>query len=187
MNEDVKMVLEIAGDHMEKSFKHFEIEVSKIRAGKAHPSMLQGIKVNYYGSDTPLEQMSTVSIADARTLTVQPWERKMLQEVEKALLAANLGITPMNDGQIIRLPIPPLTEDRRKELVKQTREQGEKAKIAIRNVRKETNKELDQLQKDGVSEDEVKRGKSQLDVITKEHEDKIDQDLKMKEDEIMTV
>lgn len=138
MTEDLSKIIDEAKDSMNKAINHLEIELVKIRAGKANPVMLNGIMVEYYGNPTPISQVANISVMDARTLSVQPWEKHMLQPIERAIIAANIGINPQNDGNSIRLYLPPLTEERRKELVKRCNGEGEQAKIAIRNIRRES-------------------------------------------------
>ena len=148
---------------MKKAIDHLESELVKIRAGKANPTMLDGIVVDYYGSPTAINQVGNLSVMDARTLTIQPWEKNMLQPIERAIIAANIGINPQNDGNIIRLFLPPLTEERRKELVKRSNAEGEQAKIAIRNIRREAIEHIKKLQKDSVvSEDAAKDNESEM-------------------------
>lgn len=172
---------------MDKAFDFLQRSLVKIRAGKAHPNMVDGISVDYYGTMTPVNQVAKVSIADARTLTVQPWEKNMLQPIEQAIMNANIGVTPQNDGETIRLPVPSLTEDRRKELVKKARVEGENAKIALRTVRQDSNNQLKQLLKDGLPEDAVKNAEKKVQDITNDFGAKVDELLKAKEKEIMTV
>src|SRR5215213_506467 len=154
--EDVSITLELAEDAMKKAINHLETELTKIRAGKANPQMLDGIVVDYYGSPTPINQVGNISVMDARTLGIQPWEKNMLQPIERAIIASNIGINPQNDGNIIRLFLPPLTEERRRELVKRANGEGESSKVAIRNLRREAIEEIKKLQKEGLSEDESK-------------------------------
>jgi ribosome recycling factor len=159
MSDDVTLVLEMADDSMNKAISHLESELVKIRAGKANPQMLEGITVDYYGTPTPLNQVGNISVADARTLTIQPWEKNMLQPIERAIIASNIGINPQNDGVIIRLFLPPLTEERRRELVKRCLGEGEHAKVAVRNIRRDAIESIKKLQKNGLSEDEAKMPK----------------------------
>lgn len=187
MDEDIKAIFEETKDAMGKALKHLEGELLKIRAGKASPVMLDGIKVDYYGTPTPLNQVSAVSAADARTLTIKPWEKAMLQPIEQAIIAANLGFNPQGDGEMIRIPIPRLTEERRIQLSKQARSEGENAKIGIRNARQEANSMLKMLQKEGTSEDAVKNAEKQIQDLTDSFTKSVDDILKVKEDEIMTV
>ena len=173
--------------HMKKAIGHLETEISKIRAGKATPQIVDGIHVDYYGNPTPLNQVANVLIADARTLSIQPWEKNMLGPIEKAILAANIGITPQNDGTYIRLFLPPLTEERRKDLVKKVFAEGEHAKIAVRNIRRDSIEHIKKLQKEGLSEDIAKDGEKRIQDITDKHIVLVDQHCKDKEKEIMTV
>src|SRR6187402_3081782 len=156
MSDDVTLVLDDAQDSMQKALDHLETELIKIRAGKASPQMLDGLTVDYYGSLTPLNQVGNVSVMDARTLTIQPWEKNMLQPIERSIIAANIGINPQNDGNIIRLFLPPLTEERRRELVKRCHAEGEHSKVAIRNIRRDAIEHIKRLQKNGLSEDATK-------------------------------
>jgi ribosome recycling factor len=172
---------------MKRAIGHLEVEISKIRAGKATPQIVDGIYVDYYGNATPLNQVANVTVADARTLMIQPWEKNMLQPIEKAIMAANIGLNPQNDGTFIRLFLPPLTEERRKELVKRVFNEGEHAKVAIRNIRRDHLEAIKKLQKDGLSEDIAKDGEARLQVITDKHIVQVDQHCKDKEKEIMTV
>ena len=172
---------------MKKAIDHFETELIKIRAGKASPNMLDGIVVDYYGNPTPIGQVGNLSAMDARTLTIQPWEKNMLQPIERAIIAANIGINPQNDGNIIRLFLPPLTEERRKELVKRSNVEGEHAKIAIRNIRRDSIEQIKKLQKDGLSEDAAKDGENEIQEITNNYISLIDKHLEAKEKEIMAV
>lgn len=187
MSELVKLQLEEARDSMNKAVDHVELELTKIRAGKANPSMLDGIMVDYYGSPTPLSQVANVNTPDARTLVVQPWEKNMIPVIEKAISDANLGINPQNDGIVIRLMVPPLTEERRKDLVKKVKAEGEAGKIAIRNIRKDTNERIKKLLKEGVSEDEVKVGEAEVQKLTDGFILKVDKHIDLKEKDIMTV
>ena len=187
MNEDLLIVLEIAGEKMEKAVNHLELELSRIRAGKANPHLLDGITVDYYGVVTPLSQVANISTPDPKTIAIQPWEKNMIGPVEKAIMASNLGITPVNNGEIIRISIPPLTEERRKNLVKQVKQEGENAKVSIRNTRRDANEEIKQLQKDGIPEDEAKKAEEEVQKLTTEFTAKVDQEIEAKEKEIMTV
>src|SRR5678815_1973039 len=154
MAEELDLIIEISNDSMSKAINHLETELIKIRAGKATPNIVDGIVVDYYGNPTPINQVGNISVADARTLTIQPWEKNMLQPIERAIIAANIGINPQNDGNMIRLFLPPLTEERRRELVKRCNGEGEHAKVSIRNIRREAIEDIKKLQKDGeISED----------------------------------
>lgn len=185
--EDLEFYLEEAKDHMEKSLHHVSHALAKIRAGRALPSMLDGLMVDYYGSQTPINQVASVNSPDAKTLAIKPWEKTMLAEIEKAIINSDLGLNPQNDGEIIRLNIPPLTEERRKELVKQSRHEAEHGRVSVRNVRKDTNDHLKKLLKEHVSEDEVKKAEDSVQSLTDEYVSKIDELLANKEEEIMTV
>lgn len=185
--EEIKMYLDEAKELMDKSIQHTGNELVKIRAGKAMPNMLDGIMVNYYGNPTPIQQVSSVNTPDARTLTIKPWEKNMLNEIEKAIINSDLGLNPMNDGDMIRINVPPLTEERRKTLVKQAKAETENGKISIRNIRKDTNDGLKKLQKDGASEDEIKRAEDQVQQLTDKAVAKMDELLVAKEKEIMTI
>lgn len=187
MDDSIKSVLNHTEDLMKKALLHLESELLKVRAGKASPVMLDGVMVEYYGSPTPVSQVGAVSVADARTLTIKPWEKNMIGPIERAIQEANLGINPQNDGELIRLPIPRLTEDRRKDLVKQAKAEGEHAKVSIRNIRQEANNKLKNLHKDGVAEDEIKNAEKKIQDSTNKYATRVDEILKGKEDEIMTV
>ena len=185
--EEINFYIDEAKESMVKAIEHFETEIAKVRAGKASPSMFNGVNVDYYGSATPINQVASVTNQDARTLVISPWEKPMLQEIERAIMGANLGVTPMNDGDFIRIVMPPLTEERRRDLVKQVKEYSENAKISLRNVRRDANDGLKQLQKDGTSEDLIKDAESNVQNITNDYAAKIDTILVAKEKEIMTV
>jgi ribosome recycling factor len=187
MSDDLLFILEDAQDLMQKALDHLEAELVKIRAGKANPQMLDGLFVDYYGSATTINQVSNVSATDARTLTIQPWEKNMLQPIERAIIAANLGVTPQNDGNIIRLFMPPLTEERRKEFVKRANGEGEHSKVAIRNIRRDAIEEIKKLQKDGLSEDEAKDAEKKIQDTTDKHISLVEKHLASKEKEIMSV
>lgn len=181
------MYLDEAKDMMEKAIKHFGSELTKIRAGKASPAMLEGITIDYYGVTTPLNQAATVSTPDARTLMIRPFERKIIGDIERAIINSELGLNPQNDGEQIRLNLPPLTEERRRDLVKQAKGESEGGKVRVRNIRKEINEGLRKLQKDGASEDDIKRAEEKVQQLTDSYITKVDQLLEAKEKEIMTV
>ena len=181
------MFLDDARDSMAKAVKHTEGEFTKIRAGKAMPNMIHGVLVPYYGTPTPVEQIASITTPDARTLAIKPFEKKSIPDIEKAIRDSNLGFNPQNDSELIRISIPPLTEERRKNLAKQVKAEAENGKVRIRNIRKDTNEELRKLLKEGASEDEVKNAEDQVQTITNEAIAKIDQLLAKKEAEIMTV
>ena len=187
MSEDVELIMDDTDDLMKKAISHLESELVKIRAGKANPQMIDGIMVDYYGNATPINQVSNISVMDARTLSVQPWEKNMLQPIERAIIASNIGINPQNDGNIIRLFLPPLTEERRKELVKKANGEGESAKVAIRNIRREAIEQIKKLQKNGMSEDVTKDAEASIQELTDKFISLVDKHLATKEKEIMTV
>jgi ribosome recycling factor len=187
MAEDLEAIQNDSTTSMKKAIDHFEAELTKIRAGKASPNMLDGIVVDYYGNPTPIGQVGNISVMDARTITIQPWEKNMLQPIERSIIAANIGINPQNDGNLIRLFLPPLTEERRKELVKRTNVEGEHAKIAVRNIRRDAIEQIKKLQKDGLSEDAAKDGENEIQEITNNYILLVDKHLAAKEKEIMAV
>ena len=187
MTDDLALILDDCTSSMKKAIDHFETELIKIRAGKASPDMLNGIVVDYYGNPTPIGQVGNISVMDARTLTIQPWEKNMLQPIERSIIAANIGINPQNDGNLIRLFLPPLTEERRRELVKRSNVEGEHAKIAVRNIRRDAIEQIKKLQKDGLSEDAAKDGETDMQEITNNYISLVDKHLEAKEKEIMAV
>ena len=184
MNEEVKFVLESAKESMDAAITHLQKEFIKIRAGKANPSMLSTVMVEYYGSQTPLSQVSNINTPDARTISVQPWEKSLLAEIETAIMHANLGFNPMNNGEMIIINVPPLTEERRIQLVKQAKSEAEDAKVSIRSSRQDENKEIHNLD---ISEDLESNAEIDIQELTNEYTDKIDQLLHAKEAEIMKV
>jgi len=187
MNEEVEFILDSAKEHMQNSLAHLKKELLNIRAGKASPAMLHSIQVDYYGSTTPLSQVSNINTPDGKTITVQPWEKNMLQEIERAIMAANLGFNPMNNGESIIINIPALTEERRRELTKQAHAEAEHDKVSVRNARKEANDEIKKLKNDGLSEDLAKNAESDIQDLTNSFVKQIDDVLSAKETEIMTV
>ncbi|MBS1627954.1 MAG: ribosome recycling factor [Bacteroidetes bacterium] len=187
MNEELDLIIEDAADSMQKAIAHLESELVKIRAGKASPTMLDGITVEYYGAPTPINQVANVSVLDAKTISIQPWEKPMLAAIERAIMQANIGVTPQNDGVQIRLYLPPLTEERRKELYKKASAEGENSKIAIRNIRRDNIEQIKKLQKDGLSEDAAKDGEKSVQELTDKHISLVDKHLTAKEKEMMTV
>jgi ribosome recycling factor len=187
MVEEISSIIAVADDHMKKAIGHLETELVKIRAGKANPQMLDGIMVDYYGSPMPINQVSNVSVMDARTLSIQPWEKNMLQPIERAIIAANIGINPQNDGSLIRLFLPPLTEERRKELVKKCQAEGEHSKVAIRNIRRDAIEHVKKLQKNGLSEDAAKDAEADVQQVTDKYISAVEKHLLSKEKEIMSV
>ncbi len=176
-----------AKESMNATVAHFDKDLQKVRAGKASPQMLDGIKVDYYGNPTPIEQVANVNTPDAHQIVIQPWERNMLPVIEKAILAANIGVTPQNNGEFIRLVIPAPTEERRKELVKKAKQDAEQAKVAIRNIRRTANDDAKKLKDDGVEEDAVKKLEADIQKATDEAISKVDKIMEAKEKEIMTV
>jgi ribosome recycling factor len=183
--EEIELYLEDAKDHMSKTLSHVGHELTKIRAGKANPSMLDSVQVVYYGNPTPINQVSSLTTPDARTIFIKPWEKNMIQEIEKAIRDANLGLNPQNDGQQVIVNIPMLTEERRKQLVKQVGQECEHGRVSIRNIRKDTNEHLKKIK--NVSEDDVKDAEATVQKLTDEYIGKIDTLMKKKEAEIMTV
>jgi ribosome recycling factor len=185
--EELELIMEDAESSMNKAIMHLETELTKIRAGKASPSMLDGISVDYYGAPTPINQVANVSVLDARTVSIQPWEKNMLAPIEKAILQANIGITPQNDGVQIRLFLPPLTEERRRELFKKASAEGEHSKVAIRNIRRDSIEYIKKLQKDGLSEDAAKDAEKDVQTMTDRYISLVDKHLAAKEKEMMAV
>ena len=187
MSELIKKQVNDAKVHMDKAIDHCESELQKIRAGKASPSMLDDITVEYYGTPTPLAQVGSINTPDARTIVIQPWEKSLLAPIEKAIKEANLGVNPQNDGVIIRINVPPLTEERRRDLVKKAKAEAETGKVAIRNIRNDANEKIRKLKADGVSEDEMKVGEAEVQKLTHSYIIKVDKHLEVKEKDIMTV
>ena len=187
MTEEIDFILESTEESMNGTIAHLEKEFLNIRAGKASPAMLGGVFVDYYGSATPLSQVSKISVPDARTITLQPFEKNMLQAIEKAIMIANIGFNPMNNGDMIIISVPPLTEDRRRELAKQAKAEAEDAKIGVRNVRKDANTDIKKLEKEGTSEDICKSAEEEVQNLTNAYIKKIDELLAAKEAEIMKV
>jgi ribosome recycling factor len=187
MSELIKKQVTDTKALMDKAIDHCESELQKIRAGKANPAMLDDVYVDYYGSPTPLSQVGNVNTPDARTIVIQPWEKSLLQAIEKAIKEANLGLNPQNDGVIIRINVPPLTEERRRDLVKKAKAEAETGKIAIRNLRKDANEKIRKLKSEGVSEDEMKVGEAEIQKLTDAYIIKVDQHSEAKEKDIMTV
>jgi len=187
MSEALDTIIDDTGKQMRKVIGHLEVELSRIRAGKATPQILDGISVDYYGNPTPLNQVANITIPDARTISLQPWEKNMMAPIEKAIMASNIGLTPQNDGQVIRLFLPPLTEERRKELVKRVHGEGEQAKVSIRNIRRDGIEQIKKQQKDGLSEDIAKGGEARVQTVTDKYIALVDEHCKDKEKEIMTI
>lgn len=185
--EEIELVLDMAKDSMERALKHTEIELTKIRAGKASPQMLDGIKVEYYGVPTPINQVASITTPEARQIAIKPFERKSISDIERAIINSNIGLSPANDGDTIRLNIPPLTEERRRDLVKKVKAEIEVARINLRKVRQESNEELKKLKNDGVSEDAIKTGEERVQKLTDKFIEKAEHLLAVKEADIMSV
>lgn len=187
MNEEVKMFIDEANEQMLSAIAHLESELAKVRAGKANPKILNDVVVDYYGSPTPLSQVANIAATDPRTITVQPWEKTMLPAIQKAILNANLGFNPDNNGEVVRINIPALTEERRKELVKQCRGMGENTRVSIRNARRDAIDQFKKMVKEGLAEDVEKDAEAEVQKITDAYNKKIDDILNVKEKDIMTI
>src|SRR5512140_397998 len=187
MNEETELITEETRERMEKALEHLEHELARLRAGRANPALLDGIAVDYYGVNSPLTQVSNINTPDPKTILIQPWEKNMLGTIEKAIMAANIGLTPVNNGEVIRINIPPLTEERRHQLVKQVRNEGENAKISVRLARKWANDELKQLLKNGLPEDIEKDAVETVQEMVHQYTTKIDKIMAQKEKDVMTV
>ena len=184
MNEEIEFIIDSTKEQMDSAIDHLIKELRTIRAGKATPSMLSTVTVEYYGSQTPLSQVSNVNTPDARTISIQPWEKQMLQEIEKAIMVANIGFNPMNNGEMVIINVPPLTEERRRDLVKQAKAEAEDAKVSIRTARQEANKELKKLE---ISEDVLANAEVDVQELTDNYIKKVDAFFDIKEAEIMKV
>ena len=184
MNEEIKFILEAAKEQMENAVEHLKKEFVAIRAGKASPAMLKSVMVDYYGSQTPLNQVANVNTPDGQTISVQPWEKSLLQEIEKAIMIANLGFNPMNNGESVIINVPPLTEERRRELAKQAKAEAENDKVSVRNARKDANNEIKKLD---VSDDMKSNAETDIQDLTDKYIKIIDELFGVKEKEIMTV
>lgn len=187
MEENLEDKIKMARAEMHKALEHLQKELLKLRTGKASPSMIAGINVDYYGTQTPLTQVANVGASDSKTLTIQPWEKTMLAPIEKAIFEANIGLTPMNDGEMVRINIPPLTEERRRELAKFVKKLGEEAKVSLRNTRQKLMDAVRKEVKDGYPEDAGKRMENQIQALTNEFGEKVDEIIEHKEKDIMTV
>lgn len=187
MTEETRLCLDDAREGMENAINHLDRTFHKIRAGKASPEMLESVSVDYYGTPTPISQVANINTPDPKQITVQPWEKAMLAPIEKAILNANLGFNPQNNGELIRISIPALTEERRRELVKQCKQEAENAKVSIRSIRKTANDMAKELKEDGTPEDAVKKLESDIQDLTNKFGKKTDELLAIKEAEIMTV
>ncbi|MGE5384214.1 MAG: ribosome recycling factor [Omnitrophica WOR_2 bacterium] len=187
MNEEVTFVIDEAEEGMTNAIAHLDKEFQKIRAGKASPAMLEGVRVDYYGAMTPIEQVSNINTPDPRQIIVQPWEKAMLSPIEKAIMAANLGFNPQNNGEVLRINVPPLTEERRRDLVKKAKVEVENAKVTIRNIRRSAIDSGKKLEKDGIPEDEIKQLEKEIQNRTDSFIGKVDKMFEAKEKDIMTV
>ena len=185
--EEINLILEDSKQAMEKSIFHLNLELGKIRAGRANPSMLDSVKVDYYGSLTPLSQIANISTLESRTMTIQPWEKAMLEEITKTIMNANLGLNPQNNGEVILISVPVLTEERRIDLVKRSKSEGEQAKIRIRSQRKDANEMVRNLKEEGLSEDEIKTSEEEIQKLTDLFTRKVDELVDLKEADIMKV
>lgn len=187
MHEDAQFCLEETQEGMQNAVAHLDKEFQKIRTGKASPQMLDGIRVDYYGAMTPLDQLSNINTPDPKQIIVQPWDKSVLPLIEKAIMAANLGFNPKNEGEVLRIIVPPLTEERRKDLVKRAKTEAENARVAVRNIRRASNELAKKLEKDGVPEDDIKKLEHDIQEATNTFIAKIDKALESKEKDIMTV
>ncbi len=184
----IKDVINQSEQRMQKSIATLKAELAKLRTGRAHPSLLEHITVNYYGNDVPLSQVANINVLDARTLSISPWEKNMIPVIEKAILTSDLGLNPSTSGQLIRVPMPPLNEERRRELTKVVRQEGENAKVAVRNIRREANNEFkDALKEKLISEDDERRGQDSIQKLTDKYIAEIDEIIAHKEADLMTV
>ena len=187
MNEEVSFIIDEAAEGMNNTLVHLDKEFQKIRAGKASPAMLEGVRVDYYGNMTPIDQVSNINTPDPRQIIVQPWEKSMLVPIEKAIMAANLGFNPQNNGEVLRISVPPLTEERRKDLVKKAKAEVENAKVTIRSIRRSALDSGKKLEKEGVPEDEIKQLEKEIQALTDKFTEKADKLFEHKEKDIMTV
>ena len=187
MTEESKQILDSAGVKMQKAIEYLQEALLAVRAGKASPNLLNGIMVDYYGSEVPISQVASVNIPDAKNVVIQPWEKKMIPAIEKAIINANIGLTPSNNGEQIRLVIPPLTEERRKNLVKQIKGEAENARVSLRSIRRDAVEAFKKAQKDGMPEDMAKDGEAEVQKLTDKFSKKVDEIFAEKEKEIMTV
>ncbi|MCB1670742.1 MAG: ribosome recycling factor [Gammaproteobacteria bacterium] len=184
----IKEIIQDAEDRMQKSVAALESAFNRIRTGRAHPSLLDDIMVSYYGADTPLNQMANVTVEEGRSLVVNPWEKSMIGEIEKAIMRSDLGLNPSNNGESIRVPMPPLTEETRREFTKQARHEAENARVAVRNIRRDANSHLKDLEKEKeISEDEQRRGEDQIQKLTDKYVDAIEKSLAVKEEDLLSV
>ena len=187
MEEEIDFILDSLKESMQKSMEHLDKELTKIRAGKANPSMVGSVMVDYYGSMTPITQVANIGSLDGRTLTVQPWEKGILGEVNRGIINSNLGLTPQDNGEMLIINVPPLTEERRKQMTKYAKAEGEHAKVAIRNHRKDAMDYIKELKNEGLSEDDTKRAEDEIQQLTNEFVERVDKHIEAKEKDIMTV
>ncbi|MFO7613512.1 MAG: ribosome recycling factor [Bacteroidales bacterium] len=187
MTEESELLLQETEDQMNKSVQFLEKELHKLRAGKATPQMLEGIRVNYYGVLTPIEQTANITTPDARQIIVQPWDKSVIHDIDKAIMAANLGLNPKNEGEVLRIIVPPLTEERRRDLVRKAKSEAENAKVSIRNIRRSSNEMAKDFEKEGVPEDDVKKLQEEIQKITDKFIEEVDKIVVQKEKDIMTV
>ncbi len=187
MTEEVQFVIDESTERMDKAIAHLELELGSLRAGKANPRMLDTVTVDYYGAQTPLSQVANIGTPDPKTIAIQPWEKTMIEPIERAIINSNLGFAPQNNGEIIRINIPALTEERRITLVKQVSSEGENAKVSIRSARKDANDEIKKLEKDGLSEDDAKKAIDEVQRLTDKYAEKIELIVKAKEEDIMKI
>jgi ribosome recycling factor len=187
MTEESEFLLQETEDQMNKSVQFLEKELHKLRAGKATPQMLEGIRINYYGVPTPIEQAANITTPDARQIIIQPWDKSIISDIDKAIMAANIGLNPKNEGEILRITVPPLTEERRRELVKKAKNEAENARISVRSIRRSSNEMAKDLEKEGVAEDEVKKLQEDIQKLTTKFIEMVDKIVVQKEKDIMTV
>lgn len=187
MTEEAQLVLMETEENMAKAIQHLEKELQKLRTGKASPQMLEGIKIDYYGAMTPIEQTANINTPDPRQIIIQPWDKSVIGEIERAIINANLGFNPKNEGEVLRIIVPALTEERRKELVKKAKSEAENAKVSVRNIRRTSNDQAKGLEKEGLSEDEVKRLQDEIQKVTDRFIENVDKVVAQKEKDIMTV
>ncbi len=187
MVEECQFVYDVAKEGMSKAITHLEKEFQKIRAGKASPAMLEGVSIDYYGTNTPINQTANITSPDPRQIIVQPWDKSVIGLIEKAIMAANLGFNPKNEGEVLRIIVPAVTEERRRDLVKQAKVEAENSKVGIRNIRRTANDEAKKLEKEGVSEDDVKKLQEDIQKLTTDYIDKVDKVTEAKEKDIMTI
>jgi ribosome recycling factor len=187
MNDDCILCLEESRETMQLTVTHLDRELHKIRAGKATPDMLEGVKIEYYGTITPLNQVSSITTPDPKQIIVQPWDKSILNMIEKAIMAANLGFNPINNGEVLRIIVPALTEERRRDLARQVRIEAEKTKVSVRNIRREANEAARKLKNEGTPEDDIEKLESEIQEMTNQYIQKIDKIIEIKEKEIMTV